>query len=286
MNEKYNKYKLSEQEHKEILFSLIEDMQIATSASSQPTVLIISGQPGCGKSSISDTVKMCVFSQPNTVATINGDEYRKVHPRSAEIFKLHDKEYAKYTDPDVRLWTSELFDWAAEHKRDIIFESTLRQKEPINSTIKQLKAKGYKVCIAVMAVPAEISRTNIVLRYENAKLNKGAVARWTDFEAHDNAYREIPDTIDFLERYNGCIESIKLFVPEADYQKLQLVYDNISHKETIGVKAVLEQCRNRKLTAEEKTALGQKQARIFELMKTRGVSIQDINYVDRYIRGC
>jgi len=267
----YGIYKLSGEEHNEILLSLIDSLQIVSSRSDNPCILIISGQPGCGKTLLSDVLKRELFLRPNEVAVINGDDYRQVHPMSSEIFKRHGKEYAKFTDPDTRIWTSELLDWASQERRDIVFESTLRSIEPINSTITELKARGYKVCIAMLAVPKEVSRTNIVLRYENGLRTSDGVARWTDYSAHDDAYNNIPDTVDFLEKQNRCIDSLLLFEP--NLAGLKQIYPDSGYS---CAKDALIAGRSRKLSEIEFAMLEKKQMQILDFMRQRGADEGEI----------
>jgi len=78
----YGIYKLSQEDHNHILLSLIDSLQIGSSRNDSPCILIISGQPGCGKTLLSDVLRQDLFLRPNDVAVINGDDYRQDHPMS------------------------------------------------------------------------------------------------------------------------------------------------------------------------------------------------------------
>ena len=116
------------------------------------------------------------------VAVINGDDYRMSHPQKDKILELDDKKFAEMTDPDVRIWTKRLFDTAIKNRRNIIFEGTMRSKEPLLTTIKRLKEEGYRVDIVVVAVKKEFSRLGTLMRYENQKTAFG-YGRWTPLES-------------------------------------------------------------------------------------------------------
>ncbi len=288
MDNKYNIYRLSEKSHIETFKKLSQYLSDTTVEHNNPKILIISGQPGAGKTALSDTLKPIIFKHAADVASINGDDYREIHPQCREIFLTHDKEYAQYTDPDARLWTKELLQWATDNKRNIIFESTLRNREPINTTIREIKAKGYEVHIALLAVPKEISRTNIVLRYENAKANPDAIARWTSFEAHEEAYKNIPNTIDYLERNNNCIDSIRILEPLSSPEKtekiLNEVYNSTANSGNFAKQHLLRS-RIKKLTTEEKISLISKQKKILELMAQRNAPVKEINEIQAFFCG-
>jgi hypothetical protein len=74
----------------------------------------------------------------------------------------------------------------------------MRNREPLMSTIDHLREKGYMIDIMVMAVHESVSRAGIVKRYENQRA-RGGIARWTAFEAHDEAYRNMPETVGVIE---------------------------------------------------------------------------------------
>lgn len=269
--EDYTQYKLSDTEHHGRLIKQIAKIGKRTVPCLQPTILIISGQPGCGKTSMTELLKQKIFIDPSKETEINGDDYRALHPKSMEIFRSKGKDYAKYTDPDARLWTSELLEWASDNNRNIIFESTLRQPEPINTTIKGLKAKGYSVIIAVMSVPYEISKTNIVLRYENSLRIKGGIARWTDIKSHDEAYKNIPETVDFLEKNNTAIDKLYILKYEVT-NEINIIYPD---KQFNTAKEALNQTRL-SFSAKERQMNYQNQLKILKLMKHRNATEQEI----------
>lgn len=208
-------YKLSEKRHESIFQELKESMLKASALSSDRTIVILGGQPGSGKTRLIEIAKATILSgrQP---AIINGDDYREVHPLAQEIKITDEKKYAELTDCDVRDWTKRLFDAAIENSRDIIFEGTMRNKEPIMKTIQNLKDAGYKVHIMVRAVNGEVSRAGTVLRYEVQKAEKG-YGRWVAPESHDEAYQNMPDTVRAIEN-ESPIESVS--VCNGEYQEI------------------------------------------------------------------
>jgi predicted ABC-type ATPase len=202
------RYKLSKEDHIKIFHGLLNDMLVGTEYQEQPRIIILGGQPGSGKSKLTEIARNSVFeNQP--VAIINGDDYRAYHPNAREIYERHDEKFAEMTDHDVRKWTSELLGAAINEKRNIIFEATMRNKEPLMTTIKYLKEQGYQIGIMVMAVNEQISRVRIVERYENQKA-EGGIARWTPMESHDEAYKNMPHTAAAIEN-NSSIDSISVY---------------------------------------------------------------------------
>jgi predicted ABC-type ATPase len=262
-------YRLSKIDHEIIFNSLLKDLLGKTSSQELPRIVILGGQPGSGKSKLTDIAKEMIFdNQP--VAVINGDDYRMAHPKAEEIFKKHDKAFAEMTDPDVRGWTPRLLGAAIQGTRNIIFEATMRNREPLMSTINHLKENGYIIDVMVMAVHERMSRAGIVKRYENQKA-KGGIARWTSFEAHDEAYRNMPETVEAIEKQSP-IDSIRVYNRAGDalYSNERKAGVFKSSLPWQNAKAAILKERDRPLSMSEERLLQENVKDIQRMMEKRG----------------
>jgi len=185
-------YKLTEEEHERIFRQIVRSFLKNKTSTDAPTIVILGGQPGCGKTGLISYYCENLFSDGN-VCHINGDELRRFHPKSDEIFLLYEKQYTDITDSDVRVWTKELFDLAIEQSVNITFEGTMRTPE-ICETIKRLSAAGYHIIVSPMAVPFIISAYSICNRYLIAKKETGK-ARFVSFSSHSEAYTAMISTL-------------------------------------------------------------------------------------------
>ena len=188
-------YKLSEEEHERILNNIMQDVFKGAKKSERPTIFIMGGQPGAGKSTLinrlinSDEGRECLI--------INADEYRTYHPKIKEIYEKYPDDLAAITDMDVRDWTQRIFAKAIENRNNIIFEGTMRTNQICN-TIKDLHQKGYDVNIHVMAVNFFESKLSTYSRFEEA-VRAGGMPRHTPPEAHDETYDKMLDTLQQIE---------------------------------------------------------------------------------------
>jgi len=188
-------YKLSEFVHNTLKKSMEDDLFKEKHAVRNPQIYILGGQPAAGKSTLTN---ICSQMFPdNNIVSINGDEFRTLHPAAQEIFNKHDKDFAAHTDPDVRVWTSEIFADAIKHRYNIIFEGTMRTNQ-ICRTIENLQQQGYGINIMVMAVPEIKSRISIYSRYQE-QLDRYPIARFTSKQAHDAAYTGMLNTLQEIE---------------------------------------------------------------------------------------
>ena len=191
----FDKYKLPQDIHNYIFNEIINDLFDGKTPVQNPQIFILGGQPGAGKSVLTKRIYE-TFDDPNMVV-INSDEFRLNHPCAQEIFAKHDKDFAVYTDPDVRVWGKRIFDEAIAGHYNIIFEGTMRTTM-ICDTIKNLQAEGYKINIMAMAVPEVESRISIYARYQE-QLDNYPLARFTSKISHDAAYYGMLDTLRQIE---------------------------------------------------------------------------------------
>lgn len=196
MKKNTNKYKLSQERHDNI-YKLLEQRVFGGKESCEfPVAVVLGGQPGAGKSVlIENSIKE--FENSNFVI-INGDEYRRVHPYAKEILNYNEEDFAFYTDPDVRIWTNNLFNKAIEEKYNLIFEGTMRTNA-ICKTLKRIKENGFNVKIKVLSVNAIDSLLSTMERYEEQKNAEGH-GRMTPPESHRAAYYGMLDTLEEIEK--------------------------------------------------------------------------------------
>ena len=106
----FDEYKLPEEQHDRILERLKLNVFSGKETVSNPQIFILGGKPGAGKSVLTKRVYENFGS--SNIVTINSDDFRTIHPQAQEIFALHDKDFAAYTDADVRSWGKSVFDAA------------------------------------------------------------------------------------------------------------------------------------------------------------------------------
>lgn len=253
-----------------------------SAAGEKPRIVILGGQPGAGKTALSEMVVQIIF-ETSLVTVINGDDYLDIHPRLCDIVRENEKLLAYFTDPDVRLWTKCVFDKAIKNRRDIIFESTLRTPHPIAETISSLKQNGYAVTLAVMATPHAVSRLSMILRYEAQKEIKG-FGRWTSPDNHDEAYRGLIETVRFLEN-NSPLDKLLVFNRSGTMlYRNERGADGIFTAPPTGHDAAsaIEINRNN-ITQEMRDSINALKKYIFDKMRKRGADADEIKETERIL---
>lgn len=263
-------WKLDDDQHVRI-YRRIERESFGDSAPVEnPQVVITGGQPGSGKSKLLEQARE-LFSDGNVVV-INGDDLRNFHPHAREILKHDDRKFAERTDPDSREWTKKLFERAIETKRNIVFESTMREAGPISKTMKLLRESGYHLTARVVATNERYSITGIFRRYDEQKAAKG-YGRWSELSSHDAGYVGMPKTVEYIEK-QGLVDRLEVYSRSGDLLYANDYVNGEWQKSANALEAIVAE-RERKPTESEKDNFRSDWKRIYGLMEYRNAPLND-----------
>lgn len=177
----------------------------------QPIGYVLGGQPGAGKSALTETLQETVFKK-NPAFAINGDEFRQHHPRFKQIVETHGQEASKYTGSFSATMTEMAIRRAIEERRNIIIEGTFRTAETPLQTLQGLKDAGYETGVAIKTCPAYASLASTVERYETA-IKDREPARLTPREHHDITVKALPQNADTVLK-SGLADSFVVYSRE------------------------------------------------------------------------
>lgn len=260
MDKDINKFKLNQETH-DYIYKLLENQIFNNKKSCDfPIAVVLGGQPGAGKSVLIDNAKK--EFDDNNVVIINGDEFRRMHPNLDEILEYAEEDYAMYTDADVRVWTSDLFEKAINDKYNIIFEGTMRTNR-ICDTLKKLKDNGFFIELKILAVNGIDSLISTMERYEKQK-NAEGYGRITPSDSHRNAYYGMLDTLEDIESQK-CFDTLEISTRNGDivyYNDLK--QNKIFSKYDLGIRDTLIKSRE-----ELKPSMEEVEKRLNNISKSR-----------------
>ncbi len=171
-----------------------------------PQAFLLGGQSGAGKT----TLHKILRTQFNgNIISINGDDYRKFHPRFNELQRMHGDDAVRYTAPWAGHMTESLIESLSAIGYNLIIEGTLRTAEVPMRTATLLRERGYGVSLALMAVKPEISLVSCQLRYEEMRI-AGTTPRATDPAHHNKIIDQIVSNLGTLEQC-GLFDCIYLY---------------------------------------------------------------------------
>lgn len=162
---------------------------------SPPQAYLLGGQSGAGKTTLHKIIRA---NHDGNIISINGDDYRKFHPRFPELQATYGDEAVGYTAPWAGRMTEALVDTLSAVGYNLIIEGTLRTAEVPMKTAALLRGRGYGVSLALMAVKPEISLVSCQIRYEEMRI-LGTTPRATDPAHHNKIIDQIVDNLAVLE---------------------------------------------------------------------------------------
>ena len=248
--------------------------------SKNPKVYILGGQPGSGKTKLTN---LLIEKSDEDIVVLNGDEFKKLHPRYKELQKEFGDEAVTKTQEFSGKMTERLIEELSSKKYSLVIEGTLRTDTVPLNTEKKLKDKGYITELSVIAVKPELSYVGTLKRYEEM-LDIGTTPRTTLKEHHDMVVKGILTNLEKIYEQNK-FNNITIYNREGEN-----LYD--MKKLSINPKEVLDKEFVRKMTKTEENQylndlkivfekMGKrndpKQIEVFELIEKAKKTITKIN---------
>ena len=106
---------------------------------SPPQAFLIGGQSGAGKTTLHKIIHRRLDGNG---ISINGDDYRKFHPRFLELQRIYGDEAVNYTAPWAGRMTEALIDSLSRIGYNLVIEGTLRTAEVPLKTAELLRQRN------------------------------------------------------------------------------------------------------------------------------------------------
>ncbi|MET8088176.1 zeta toxin family protein [Micromonospora sp. NPDC005237] len=181
---------LSEDANERIFREQIVPMFLTGAPSQQrPVVVIVGGQTGAGKTAVTAMVKQALGAGSGFI-NINMDFYNPMHP-SFHRWQTEDETTASAkVRPDGERWWNKAQQYSIDNRCHVVLESAMRYPSEFEDIARRFHDAGYRVEVAIVAVPEALSRLGILHRYwsEVQEVGRG---RLIDTAVHDECYRGV-----------------------------------------------------------------------------------------------
>lgn len=164
---------------------------------SHPTMTIVGGQPGAGKSNLKRFMRR---DFARNILMLDGDEYRSFHPEYKEIQKNEPLNMSELTQDFSEKVHQKIKDYCLENSLNFSFETTFRNSKRISDEISAAKKNNLFVDVRLMAVNPVISRIYTLERYRSGLHNDGE-GRSVSKRAHDERAAVISDVVKDVESF-------------------------------------------------------------------------------------
>jgi len=216
--------------------------------SAEPTVVLVGGAPGSGKTVIVPTVAAELASRSGTPVVLSVDELREHHPGWQRDART-DIHAAERFNPDASTWVRRLYrDAIAEHK-NIVLETGFKNPQLLSDTAAEFRAAGYRIEAVILAVDEQRTRRSVIGRYLDAQ-DKGLLPRLVTAVRHQEGYEGLRTTVQKAEA-NRLVDHIKIVRRDGSALYSNQVIDGKWQKER-GAVTALDTEREKPLTPTEK----------------------------------
>ncbi|MGW3100009.1 zeta toxin family protein [Streptomyces sp. NPDC001102] len=180
---------LSDAENERIFRERIVPNELTGTPQDQPIAIIVSGQTGAGKTSITTLATRALAGRGEAV-NINLDTYKPYHPKFDALMRADDTTAGAYTSVDGHKWMEAAEAYAIRSRFDIVLESAMRDPRDFEEPAARLRAGGYRVEVPVVAVHESMSRLGALDRYLQ-QVEAFGQGRMIDRAIHDACYRGV-----------------------------------------------------------------------------------------------
>lgn len=165
--------------------------------SQEPTMIVVGGQPGAGKST---TIRRLhdEFQSKGGAIQIIVDDFKVFHPTYARLLAWDEVATNNIIQPIAKAWQAMAFEHVIQQGYNVVVEATLGDPREAGAFVRQFKDHGYRVETEFVAVAGAQSRLSILTRYLSEKVSEGA-GRFVPASAHDSRFHGSAQTVGHLE---------------------------------------------------------------------------------------
>ncbi|MGV4891736.1 zeta toxin family protein [Streptomyces viridosporus] len=107
-----------------------------------PTVVFLVGQPGAGKSRVTEMVA-AQLNQHGGFVDVDSDLYNPYHPAYAASIAQDDTLIAAHTRADGRAWMAQAEQYVRDHGLHAIIQGTSQNAEAVEEKMRAYRAAGH-----------------------------------------------------------------------------------------------------------------------------------------------
>lgn len=156
----------------------------APSTNESPTLILLAGQPGAGRSRASS---LLYAEHGSDLAVVTGDDLRAFHPRFAEIVATPAPEAQEALARATAGWVRDCIRYARENRRSLVLEGAFQDPAVVVGTAGRFASEGFQTRVVVVTSRRAQSLLSVASLYLR-DVQAGAPARFTSREAHDRGF--------------------------------------------------------------------------------------------------
>ncbi|MEU8433835.1 zeta toxin family protein [Streptomyces sp. NPDC029216] len=192
------RYRLPDAENRRIFRErIVPDLLEGRRPQETPTVVFLVGQPGAGKSRVTEMVAG-VLNRHGGFVDVDSDLYKPYHPAYDTLMAQDDTLMAAYTRADGRTWMARAEEYVRAHRLHAIIQETSQDAQAVEEKMLAYRRSGARIEGLFMAVPQAMSNQGIVNRYFEQLADRGQ-GRLTVQANADESYSGILELADRVD---------------------------------------------------------------------------------------
>ncbi|WP_349426541.1 zeta toxin family protein [Microbacterium sp. LWS13-1.2] len=155
-----------------------------TPSEASPSLILLSGQPGAGRSRATSKL---LAEERSDVAVVSNDDMRAFHPRFTQISATSSPEAREGLARTTAGWVRDCIRFARENKRSLLIEGASLDAKVAIGTAERFAAEGFQTRVVVVASRRAESLLSVASLYLR-DIHASAPARFVSRDAHDRAF--------------------------------------------------------------------------------------------------
>ncbi|MGW3563505.1 zeta toxin family protein [Streptomyces sp. NPDC000941] len=188
---------LSEQERHDVLHQVILPTWTKSAVrQDRPTVVVVGGQPGAGKTAVADIVQAALNRRGGAVR-IGSDLYKAAHRRYAELLAADVRTAGVKVRPDTRGWQAAVEEYVRARRLDAVVESALADPDEFRASSAAYRRSGTRLEVVALATAEALSQLGVLDRFLSEAIDGGG--RYVSWENHDACAKGMLRTLAVIE---------------------------------------------------------------------------------------
>ena len=188
---------LSGDEHRQVLERVILPTWTKSAVrQARPTVVVVGGQPGAGKTAVADLVQAALDARGGAVR-IGSDLYKAAHRRYAELLAADVRTAGVQVRPDTRGWQAAVEEYVRAQRFDAVVESALADPDDFRTSAAAYRRSGTRLEVVALATAEAWSQLGTVTRFLSEAVDGGG--RYVSWENHDACAKGMLRTLAVIE---------------------------------------------------------------------------------------
>ncbi|MFI5640986.1 zeta toxin family protein [Streptomyces goshikiensis] len=177
---------------------IVPDLLEGRVGQTPPTVVFLVGQPGAGKSRVTELVA-AVLNRNGGFVDVDSDLYKPYHPAYAELLARNDTLMAACTRADGRAWMAQAEEYVRARALHAVIQETSQDAGAVADKMRAYRRSGARVEGLFLGVPRAMSNQGIRHRYVEQLADRGQ-GRLTVQANADESYTGILALAELVDR--------------------------------------------------------------------------------------